>query len=144
MSAKWPRWFVPNCISKPSAVRRSGMRHDAGVVHQHVEAVDRRSTCSAARLTEVEVGEVERHDLRRRAGGTAFTASSAVAAFVALRHAEQDPRARRRQRLGRAQAEPAVGPGDEHGAAGLIGHVLEVPAASCGQPFSSGGRALGS
>src|SRR4051794_40619898 len=25
VSAQWPRWLVPNCISKPSAVRRSGM-----------------------------------------------------------------------------------------------------------------------
>ncbi len=24
VSAKWPRWFTPNCISKPSAVRRRG------------------------------------------------------------------------------------------------------------------------
>ncbi|HWK17721.1 MAG TPA: hypothetical protein VNR66_09750 [Solirubrobacteraceae bacterium] len=24
MSAKWPRWLVPNCSSKPSAVRPSG------------------------------------------------------------------------------------------------------------------------
>ncbi len=25
MSTQWPRWLTPNCISKPSAVRRSGI-----------------------------------------------------------------------------------------------------------------------
>ena len=37
VSAKWPRWLVPICSSKPSVVRPLGRGHDAGVVDQHVE-----------------------------------------------------------------------------------------------------------
>ena len=37
--AKWPRWLVPNCSSKPSLVVCFGVVHHAGVVDQQVDAV---------------------------------------------------------------------------------------------------------
>ncbi len=38
VSAKWPRWLVPNCSSKPSLVVSLRRVHHAGVVDQQVDA----------------------------------------------------------------------------------------------------------
>ena len=39
---KWPRWLVPNCVSKPSAVWPNGRGHHAGIGDDDVEQPRRR------------------------------------------------------------------------------------------------------
>ena len=89
VSAKWPRWFVPNCSSKPSAVRPCGGGHHAGVVDQHVEVA---VPAVGERADRGEVGEVERADLGRR------RASSRRPARPWRCRARRGPRGHRRRR----------------------------------------------
>ena len=63
VSAKWPRWFTPNCISTPS--RGAGLvdRHEPGVVDEQVEPP---GAGGGERGDAVEVGQVQRADLDLR------------------------------------------------------------------------------
>ena len=78
VSTKWPRWLVPNCSSKPSAVlgelRR---RHDAGVVDQQVErAVPRLGEAAPTPSSRGRAGR-RRRRRRCRAGSRSAAASPA-------------------------------------------------------------------
>ena len=138
VSAKWPRWLVPSCISKPSAVSRRGQRHHAGVVEQDVE----RGSCLARtpRRSAPDVGEareVERHQLvlRTRVRGADLPLGGAS---PSPGRGRRGPRARLAgQASARLVAEPAVGAGDDDGLAGQVGEI------GCG-PGGHGGRVAGS
>ena len=58
-NTKWPRWLVPNWVSKPSAVWPFGRRHDAGVGDDEVERLARRDQRVGAGAHAGERGEVE-------------------------------------------------------------------------------------
>ena len=57
-STKWPRWLVPNWVSKPSAGRPLRARHDAGVGDQHVEHPTVGDEAVGARPDRCQRGEV--------------------------------------------------------------------------------------
>ena len=66
--AKWPRWLVANCSSKPSA-RLPGRRvHDAGVVDEKVDAGGRRRRGRRLRADRSERRQVELLGLDQRLG----------------------------------------------------------------------------
>ena len=68
VSAKWPRWLVAICSSKPSAVWPVGRAHHAGVVDQDVEpGMGRRGTAPAARRTETRSARSRCEELQRGA-----------------------------------------------------------------------------
>ena len=68
VSAKWPRWFVPNCISKPSAVRWCGYGHHPGVVDETIEPSTEESTSAAHRRTDDRSARSRGTRSRRRLG----------------------------------------------------------------------------
>ena len=62
MRAKWPRWLVPNCSSKPSSVVASRRRHHAGVVDQQVDRAPLRQQRRSESLHRGQRSEIELED----------------------------------------------------------------------------------
>ena len=123
VSANGPRKLVPSCSSKPSSVSsRFGRRHHTGVVEQEVEV---------RQVARQPVGE--RRDGRRTTRGRA-SRTSTLRVGVGAPDLRERPLTLRRvadredhvgagggQAFGGLAAGPAVGSGDDDGAAGLVG-----------------------
>ena len=97
VSAKCPRWLVPSCSSKPSAVTsRFGHRHDPCVVDEQVErliAIDHPLREVADRS---EAREVQRLGGDRRAGMTGRDVRDGRGALARVAHREDHLRSRGR------------------------------------------------
>ena len=125
VSAKWPRWFVPSCISKPSLVRLLGHGHHAGVVDEDVEVALPRV---GEGVDGGEVGEVELAHL-----GLAVDGGRGRLALGDVADGEHDAGAGAAELASGGEADAAVGAGDDEGASIEAGKIL------CG-PFGGGGH----
>ena len=104
---------MPNCNSKPSAVRASGGGHHAGVVDEHIEVAGPVGDELADRA---EVGEVELADL-----DVAADRRRGLLALRRVTDGEHDARTGPRQLPRGDGADAADCAGDDGGASGLIG-----------------------
>ena len=81
VSAKWPRWLVPNCSSKPSLVVAARRDHHAGVVDQQIDARIGGAQLVGGGADRVQRGQVE---LLHRDVGAGTLGGDAAAASLPL------------------------------------------------------------
>ena len=130
MRAKWPRWLVPNCISKPSAVRRRGRAITPALLTSTSRPSTSRVDLAGARPHRGQVGQVERHDHGlgpAAVGGVGGDELDGPGRLLGVPAGHEHPRAGPCERLGGRQPEAGVGAGDQHGAARLVGDVAGPP-----------------
>ena len=109
---------MPIWLSKPSAVTRVRDGHDAGVVDQHVDAVDPVGELPHRRqVLQVELAHL---DVAGHLPGGGF-------ALAGVAHGQDDLGADAGQLAGRHRAQSAVGAGDDDGASGERGQVCGGP-----------------
>ena len=115
VSAKWPRWLVPNCSSKPSAVATSGgIMTPALLISRSISP----SQPAANSRTEARLARSS-----RRTSVVPGIVAAAASALVGVADGEDDAGALRGERTGGGAPDAAVGAGDDHGAAGHVGDV---------------------
>ena len=131
VSAKCPKWFVPSCSSKPSAVSAPGGGHHARIAHQQVDAVGvlfgdaARDVVHAREVGQVEAGQ---RDGPTRLGGQDLRDRRLPAALVPAGH--DDVGAVGGELVSGSQSEAAVGAGDHRNPARLIRDVRSSPSAT--------------
>ena len=126
--AKWPRWLVPSCISKPSAVLRYGSAITPALLSRTSSAGGRRAAPSAARRMSAEARRGRAPPAPSLARGwAAADLPLGGAPFVLIAAGEHDVRTVAGQRQRRLVAEPAVGAGDDDGLAAEVGEVGRGP-----------------
>ena len=118
VSAKWPRWLVPNCSSKPSAVSRRGGAITPALLSSRSTGRARRPRtrgsspgwpCPARRSS------------KSASGASARMRARAASPRPASRQARIDVGSGAAERERGVVADPAVGAGDDRGAALLAG-----------------------
>ena len=129
VSAKWPRWLVPNWSSKPSAVWRRG-----GAITPALLISRSRPSWLAAKRSANDRTEARLARSSSSSSGLGPVAAAATSAWAALplsrlRQAMHHERAVARELARRDEPEAAVRAGDDGDAAGLVGDVPGVPAA---------------
>ena len=126
--AKWPRWLVPNCISKPSAVSRRGMAITPALLTRMFKPSCSAENPAANFRTEARSARSSGSS-RTSAAGTGWRIRSRASAPLAWsRQARTTLGAGPGQCQCRLEAQAAVGPG-HHGSA-----TSEVRDVVCGPP----------
>ena len=129
MRRNGPKWLVAICDSSPSAVRRNGVRHDAGVVDEQVDRPELARRLAPAARTEREVGQVDDQRGRgRRRAPRRVIASAGRVELVGVRPASTTRAPwRASSRAVWKPRPPSVGPVTTRGASGLVADVVGRP-----------------
>src|ERR1035437_9913050 len=125
--AKWPRWLVPNCISKPSAVSLRGMAITPALLTRMS-----RPSCSVEKSVanfpaDARRGGGEPVEPHIGGGHRLADAFEGVAALGPVPAGENDMGAGPGQRQGRLESQAAVGPGHDGSVASQVRYVLFCP-----------------
>ena len=127
VSAKWPRWLVPNCNSKPSLVVDFGVIITPALLIKQVDGVVLGAQFIGGGADRLQRGQVEFLQRDAGAGAGRGDAVGGVLALVEVADGEHDVRALGGERRGGLVAEAGVGAGDDGRAAGLVGNVGGCP-----------------
>ena len=119
VSAKWPRWLVPNWSSKPSAVLRRGVAITPALLISRSRPWWPARKRSANSRTESRLARSSSSSSSLRARHLCLgTRRSALSPFSRFAAGEHHARALPRELARGHEPEPAVGAGDDGGAAG--------------------------
>ena len=114
-NTKWPRWLVPNCVSKPSSVWPKGVRITPALAITTSKGRPSASKCVCAGAHAFERGEIQFHQREAAAiRGLGPHICSCALRLGQIACSADHVRAMRRQRASRFHAQPGGHAGDEN------------------------------